>query len=85
VKRFRAFGHFWYDFVVGDDWRLAVVSAVALGGCGLLAHHGVSSWWLVPTVVAVTLTLTLVRLPPMNTQVGGTVPAIQPPEAEVEA
>jgi hypothetical protein len=85
VKRIRAFGAFWYDFVVGDDWRLAVVSAVALGLCGLLAHHGVSSWWLVPVVVAITLTLTLVRIAPIESEVGSSVPAIQPPDAEVEA
>ncbi len=29
----RAFGRFWWDFVVGDEWRLAVIvgSAAALG------------------------------------------------------
>ena len=85
MRRLRAFGRFWYDFVVGDDWRLAVVSAGALGLCGLLAHHGVSSWWFVPVAVALTLTLTLVRLAPIDTQTGGSVPAIQPPDAEVEA
>lgn len=86
MKRIRAFGAFWYDFVVGDDWRLAAVSAVALGLCGLLAHHGVTSWWIVPAVVAVTLTLTLIRLvPPVPPESGGSVPAIHPPDAEVEA
>jgi hypothetical protein len=85
MSRIRAFGHFWYDFVVGDDWRLALVSAAALGACGLLAHHGVPSWWLVPVVVALTLTLTLVRFVPMDSGRSGTVPATQPPDAEVEA
>jgi hypothetical protein len=23
----RRFGSFWYDFIVGDDWRLALVGA----------------------------------------------------------
>ena len=81
----RSFGRFWYDFVVGDDWRLAAVSACALGLCGLMAHHGVTSWWLVPAVVALTLTLTLVRLAPIESKTGDSVPAIQPPDAEVEA
>lgn len=29
-----AFGRFWWDFVVGDDWRLAagVLTALAAGG-----------------------------------------------------
>ena len=85
MRRVRTFGRFWYDFVVGDDWRLAAVSACALGLCGLMAHHGISSWWLVPAVVAVTLILTLARLAPIESQTGGTVPATQPPDAEVQA
>jgi hypothetical protein len=30
----RAFGRFWLDFIVGDDWRIAagVVVVLALGG-----------------------------------------------------
>ena len=24
MRRLKAFGLFWYDFVVGDDWRIAV-------------------------------------------------------------
>ena len=24
LARVKAFGAFWYDFVVGDDWRVAV-------------------------------------------------------------
>ena len=30
ITRLKAFGAFWYDFVVGDDWRVAVGAAVAL-------------------------------------------------------
>ena len=30
TQRLRAFGAFWYDFVIGDDWRVAVVVVVAL-------------------------------------------------------
>jgi hypothetical protein len=26
-----AFGGFWYDFVVGDDWRVALGVVLALG------------------------------------------------------
>ena len=27
----RAFGRFWYEFIVGDDWRIAAGVAVVLG------------------------------------------------------
>lgn len=87
MKRLRAFGHFWYDFVVGDDWRLALASAVALGVCALLTHLEVSSWWPLPVVVAGTLTLTLIRLsPPVNLPKGDSVPTdnVNQPLTEVE-
>ena len=34
MKWVRAFGRFWWDFVVGDEWRMAVIvaAATALGG-----------------------------------------------------
>ena len=32
IARLRAFGAFWYDFVVGDDWRVAVGVVIALAG-----------------------------------------------------
>jgi hypothetical protein len=31
-----AFGRFWWDFVVGDDWRIAVGVVVVLGGGAVL-------------------------------------------------
>ena len=87
MKRLRAFGHFWYDFVVGDDWRLALASAIALGACGLLTHLDVSSWWPLPVIVAITLTLTLMRLsPPVGPPRGDNVPtSVNQPFTEVEA
>ena len=48
-----AFGRFWFDFVVGDDWRIAVAIVAALAGTALLSHHGVSAWWLMPIAVVV--------------------------------
>jgi hypothetical protein len=38
----RAFAHFWWDFIVGDEWRLAVIVAVATGlGALAAADHRV--------------------------------------------
>jgi hypothetical protein len=56
VKHLAAFGHFWWDFVVGDDW-LAAVGVVA----GLVLTGVLSTWWVLPFVVALVLALTLVR------------------------
>ena len=51
MTRMRSFVRFWYAFVVGDDWRIAAGTAVALAGVAGLAHHGVNAWWLPPIVV----------------------------------
>ena len=56
-----AFGRFWWNFIVGDDWRVAAGLAVAFVGTWLLAHHGLSAWWLLPLAVALLLTGSVVR------------------------
>jgi uncharacterized membrane protein len=64
MKYVRAFGRFWWDFIVGDDWRVAVGVAIGLGLTALLAHHGVNAWWLLPPVVALVLAASLWRAVP---------------------
>jgi hypothetical protein len=51
-NRLMRFGAFWYDFVVGDDWRLAagVVLALALTAV-VAALTSVAAWWIGITVV----------------------------------
>ena len=44
----RAFGAFWYDFVIGDDWRGAAVVAAAIAATAGLVAAGVNAWWLLP-------------------------------------
>jgi len=61
IKRLKDFGAFWYDFVVGDDWRVAVVVPVALAATFGLSKTSVAAWWLMPVVVAVILPATLWR------------------------
>jgi hypothetical protein len=58
----RSFGIFWYDFIVGDDWRGAAVVAVALAGTALLVHAaGLNPWWLLPVCVIAALGWSLRR------------------------
>jgi hypothetical protein len=61
MRHVRAFGRFWWDFVVGDDWRVAAGVTVALGVVGLLAHEGVDAWWLLPVAIALLLADSLRR------------------------
>jgi hypothetical protein len=30
VKFLKSFGQFWYDFIIGDDWKIAVAVVTAL-------------------------------------------------------
>ncbi len=61
MKRVRAFGHFWWDFVVGDDWRSAAGVVVAIGATAILVAGGVDAWWLMPIAVVAVLWLSLRR------------------------
>jgi hypothetical protein len=64
MNHLRAFGQFWYDFVVGDDWRLAVGALVALALAGVVAHAEHSAWWIVPFVITMLLSVSVLRTTP---------------------
>jgi len=61
MSRLAAFGRFWWDFVIGDDWVVAVLIAVAIGATAALAHSGVTAWWLLPVAALLVLWLSLRR------------------------
>jgi hypothetical protein len=62
VSKIKAFGAFAYDFVVGDDWSVALGVVIALGITYGLSHAAkVSAWWLVPAVLVVLLPFSLWR------------------------
>ena len=62
LRRLRALGEFAYDFVVGDDWLVAVGVVVALAVTYVLAHTArIAAWWLVPLALLVLLPLSLRR------------------------
>jgi len=61
MRYLRAFGRFWWSFIVGDDWRVAAGVAVALGLTALLTHEGVDAWWLLPVGIALILADSLRR------------------------
>jgi hypothetical protein len=50
-----AFLRFWYDFIVGDDWRVAAGVAAGLTVTALMADGGAAAWWILPVVVVLVL------------------------------
>jgi hypothetical protein len=48
----KSFGAFWYEFVIGDDWRGAAIVTGALAVTAILVHAAdVNAWWLLPLCV----------------------------------
>ncbi|MBC3840075.1 hypothetical protein GXW82_07355 [Streptacidiphilus sp. 4-A2] len=62
MNTLRGFGRFWYDFVVGDDWRVALGVVLALAATYGLVQAGLNAWWLPPVAVAALLALSLRRV-----------------------
>jgi hypothetical protein len=59
----RGFGRFWFDFIVGDDWRIAagVVAALVLGALALRAGlpHGLLAVLVAVAMIAVVMVTVL--------------------------
>ena len=61
MSRIEGFLRFLWEFVVGDDWRIAAGVVVALAASAALASSDVPAWWLLPAAVAAVLYLSLRR------------------------
>ncbi len=61
MSHVRAFGAFWWDFIIGDDWRVAAGVAVGLALTAFLEQRDIAAWWVLPIVVAVALVVSLRR------------------------
>ena len=49
-----AFGRFWYDFIIGDDWVGAAGVLVLIAGTWALVAGGVTAYWFGPVVITAT-------------------------------
>lgn len=63
MKFLKAFGQFWYDFIIGDDWKIAVAVVLALVAlfaamtAGLFGDAGLTVLGGVLVLVAFTISL----------------------------
>jgi len=55
------FGRFWYHFIIGDDWTMAVAVAIGLVVTAVLNARGILAWWLIPLIVIAMLGISLRR------------------------
>jgi len=75
----KAFGAFWYDFVIGDDWQVAAFVVAGLALTASCAHAaGVNAWWLLPLFVFAALAWSLHRATKSSRPLSRTVPAFPP-------
>jgi hypothetical protein len=57
VRFVKGFAQFWWDFIVGDDWKIAATIAVVLGiGAIVAAAAPTDASWLAPVLGAALLT-----------------------------
>ena len=61
ARRLRAFLAFVYDFVIGDDWRVAAGVAAGLAVTYAVSRTSVPAWWVMPALLLVLLPASLWR------------------------
>jgi hypothetical protein len=61
MRYITAFFKFWYDFIVGDDWIIAVSITGAIALTFRLVQSKIQAWWLLPVVAILTLGASLWR------------------------
>jgi uncharacterized membrane protein len=61
INGLKAFGEFWYDFIIGDDWTIAVGIVIAFFGTEWLKGSTGQSWYLLPIATALLVSNSLVR------------------------
>ena len=52
---------FLYDFIVGDDWTVAVAVVIGLILSAILNVNHIVAWWLIPVIVVAMLGVSLRR------------------------
>lgn len=61
-RRVTAFLRFWYEFIVGDDWSVAVAVIAALALTYAIGKTAFPAWLVLPAVVAIVLPVSLWRM-----------------------
>ena len=61
IAKLKAFGDFWYDFVVGDDWQVALAVVAALAMTYGASKLSTAVWWILPVTVAIIVPVSLWR------------------------
>jgi hypothetical protein len=55
------FGRFWYGFIIGDDWTIALGVVMAVALTAVAARAGLAAWAILPVTVGAGLTWSVAR------------------------
>jgi hypothetical protein len=55
----KALIRFLWDFVIGDDWRIALAVLLALAVTLIVSGSSLAVWWLLPLVVVGALSISV--------------------------
>jgi hypothetical protein len=61
MKYVVGFCRFWWDFIVGDDWRVAATIVAGIALTAVIADADIAAWWVMPVAVVVALVASLRR------------------------
>ena len=61
MKFIENFARFWYDFIVGDDWLIAVAGVLLIAVAALLVSLDVNAWWVLVVGAPLALYATVKR------------------------
>jgi hypothetical protein len=61
MRALARFGRFWVDFVIGDDWMVAVIVVCALGVTFVATRLGWNAWPVLPLAIVLALGSTVAR------------------------
>jgi len=61
MSRLAAFGRFWWEFVVGDDWIASAGIVASIGITAALSRTSAGAWWFLPIAVVAILAFSLRR------------------------
>ncbi|HUZ77578.1 MAG TPA: hypothetical protein VMV93_08375 [Chloroflexota bacterium] len=62
MRQLKAFYAFWYDFIIGDDWTVAVGVIALFAIIWLVPTSHAVAWLIVPIVVMLLLAFSVWRL-----------------------
>jgi hypothetical protein len=73
MKPLTTFARFWYDFIVGDDWKIAAGTVAAIAVAAIAAGDGLNIWWVLLLTVSALLAVSVshaARMKPVSQDPG---------------